>query len=24
VDERVTLVSDPQDSDLLTSPFTGE
>jgi len=24
VDERVTLLSDPQDSDLLTSPFTGE
>jgi len=24
VDERVTLVSDPNDSDLLTSPFTGE
>jgi len=24
VDERVTLVSDPQDADLLTSPFTGE
>jgi predicted Zn-dependent protease len=24
VDERVTLVSDPQDGDLLTSPFTGE
>jgi predicted Zn-dependent protease len=24
VDERVTLSSDPQDADLLTSPFTGE
>jgi predicted Zn-dependent protease len=24
VDERVTLLSDPRDSDLLTSPFTGE
>lgn len=24
VDERVTIVSDPQDADLLTSPFTGE
>lgn len=24
VDERVTLASDPQDPDLLTSPFTGE
>lgn len=24
VDERVTLVSDPQDPDLLTAPFTGE
>ena len=24
VDERVTLLSDPQDTDLLTSPFTGE
>ena len=24
VDERVTLLSDPQDADLLTSPFTGE
>jgi predicted Zn-dependent protease len=24
VDERVTLLSDPQDSDLLTSPFNGE
>ena len=24
VDERVTIVSDPQDADLLTAPFTGE
>ena len=24
VDERVTITSDPQDSDLLTQPFTGE
>ena len=24
VDERVTLLSDPQDADLLTAPFTGE
>ena len=24
VDERITLLSDPQDGDLLTSPFTGE
>jgi predicted Zn-dependent protease len=24
VDERVTILSDPQDPDLLTSPFTGE
>jgi predicted Zn-dependent protease len=24
VDERITIVSDPQDPDLLTSPFTGE
>ncbi|MDP3911762.1 MAG: metallopeptidase TldD-related protein, partial [Gemmatimonadales bacterium] len=24
VDERITIASDPQDTDLLTSPFTGE